>query len=279
MREEAREKNKDFSKEYVKEYIRTKDILFRYARGIQEPPRKESHIQHEIFFLLKGEAELISESGRKTLTSHTLAVIPGETFHQIIPGSRGADYCRCVFKMEKIGEFAELIQIVFQKVRILYDSRITEIFLKLEELALSGRSRMEEEILVKAYLAQLLVLINDNAKEQLEIEAFQVPVTREVIAYINRNLDKDLSLEVLADRFHVSSSYLSGVFKKDMHVSVHKYIMEKRLIMANEKIRKGAAPVKVAMECGFFDYSNFYIQYKKRFGAAPSRSMNVPPFG
>ena len=58
-------------------------------------------------------------------------------------------------------------------------------------------------------------------------------------------------------------SYLSHVFKNDLHISIHKYVLEKRLILANKKIRQSVNPTVAASECGFADYSAFYRQYKK----------------
>ena len=55
-------------------------------------------------------------------------------------------------------------------------------------------------------------------------------------------------------------------------MSIHKYVLEKRLILANKKIRQSVNPTVAASECGFADYSGFYRQYKKMFGVSPAKS-------
>ena len=90
--------------------------------------------------------------------------------------------------------------------------------------------------------------------------------------YINNNLHKHFTITTLAIEFHISESHLAHVFKKDLHIPIHKYILEKRLILANKRIRNSENATQVAVECGFRDYSGFYKQYKKMFGMSPSKS-------
>ena len=96
----------------------------------------------------------------------------------------------------------------------------------------------------------------------------------EAVKYIDGHIGGDLSIETIAAHLHVSPSYLSCLFKKNMLIPIHKYILNKRLILANTKILSSTPSVSAAMECGFSDYSNFYVQYKKRFGISPSQSKN-----
>ena len=55
-------------------------------------------------------------------------------------------------------------------------------------------------------------------------------------------------------------------------MSIHKYVLEKRLILENKKIRQSVNPTVAASESGFADYSGFYRQYKKMFGVSPAKS-------
>ncbi len=49
-------------------------------------------------------------------------------------------------------------------------------------------------------------------------------------------------------------------------------MLEKRLILANKKIRQSVNPTVAASESGYADYSGFYRQYKKMFGVSPAKS-------
>jgi AraC-like DNA-binding protein len=63
--------------------------------------------------------------------------------------------------------------------------------------------------------------------------------------------------------------------QKEMYISIHKFIVKKRLIQAHHRICAGEAVTVVAMECGFQDYSGFYKQYKKAFGFPPSQKSEL----
>ena len=82
----------------------------------------------------------------------------------------------------------------------------------------------------------------------------------------------------IVEQFYNSICYsvvatLMHTFKKNMNISIHKYIIKKWLILAHAKISNGEQSVIVANECGFNDYSGFYKQYVKMFDTTPSRHI------
>ena len=90
-----------------------------------------------------------------------------------------------------------------------------------------------------------------------------------IITFINENLEKDLSIGRLSSRFYISKYYLMHKFKKQTGYSVHNYILQKRLLMANTLVKTGKPAMEVSIECGFGDYSNFVRAFKKMFGLSP----------
>ena len=92
-----------------------------------------------------------------------------------------------------------------------------------------------------------------------------------IIAYVNENLTKNLTVKDIATHSHLSPSQLSRIFKNLSGTSVHEYILTKRLILFHEKLKNGMGAIEACAECGFRDYSSFYRLYKKRFGYAPTK--------
>ena len=86
---------------------------------------------------------------------------------------------------------------------------------------------------------------------------------------INRHLTADLSIDGLADRYHLSRSYLMHLFKAETGFTVHHYITEKRLFLARQQIRDGAGVTQACFACGFSDYTSFYRAFTARFGVPP----------
>lgn len=92
-----------------------------------------------------------------------------------------------------------------------------------------------------------------------------------IIAYINKNLFEELSLEELSERFFLSTSQISRLFKQATGSSVWEYITIKRLLAARRRIREGVSPSAACSACGFRDYSAFFRAYVKRFGVSPKK--------
>ncbi len=91
-----------------------------------------------------------------------------------------------------------------------------------------------------------------------------------IIEYINRNLGKELSIDLLADHFYVSKYHMMRVFKNETGYSIHKYITEKRVLMARTLIMGGMQATSACIECGFNDYSSFSRAFKNQLGVLPS---------
>lgn len=90
-----------------------------------------------------------------------------------------------------------------------------------------------------------------------------------ILAYINENLTTIENLDVLEQAFFFSKSYINRIFKRATGTSVWDYIVLKRLLLAHSLLKEGKQACIVASECGFFDYSSFYRQYRRRFGVSP----------
>jgi len=131
------------------------------------------------------------------------------------------------------------------------------------------------QILKNSLLLQLVVYLNrlflgaENRKELSDIEYDEN--IGAILNYINENLGEDLNINDLSSRFYVSKYYLMHRFKAQTGYTVHNYILQKRLIMANSEIKKGKPITEVYLECGFGDYSNFIRAFKKMFGLPPKK--------
>lgn len=92
-----------------------------------------------------------------------------------------------------------------------------------------------------------------------------------ILNYINTNLNSNLSLDKLSDKFYMSKYYLMHKFKKYTGYTIYNYIMQKRIIMANNLIKGGKPITEACFECGFGDYSSFLKAFKKIFGTSPKQ--------
>ena len=118
---------------------------------------------------------------------------------------------------------------------------------------------------------QLMVQLNRlarGAESQQEGEELS-PLVERAMGYISENLQSDLSLEEIAGKLFVSKYHLSHAFSRDVGVSVYRYIMLRRLMLARQLLLAGESAGQVCRSCGFSDYTSFYRAFKSEYGVSP----------
>ena len=126
-----------------------------------------------------------------------------------------------------------------------------------------------------AYLSALLYSVNTVYYNRKKMNATKVDTFEtKMIEYVNSHLFDDISLTSISEELHMSASQINRIFNRLTGTSVYNYVTSKRLVYAQEMIRKGDSAQSTAQKCGFGDYSAFYRLYKKRFGHSPSEEKS-----
>ena len=118
---------------------------------------------------------------------------------------------------------------------------------------------------------QLIVQLNRLARRadgQQEGEQLS-SLVQGAMHYIGENLSMELSLEDIAKVMYVSKYHLSHAFSREVGVSVYRYVMLRRLMMARQLLLEGEAAGQVCRSCGFSDYTSFYRAFKSEYGVSP----------
>lgn len=251
------------------DFIKTDELIFKHAKGMRDIYGKEFHTFHEIFIFLGGDAEFTSDKYKEKLAPGTVVIIPRGCFHQFT-SENDADYHRCVFNFGAVRELDEIIGKKMNEVSIFHVSEEYRALLDaLFDAAGNCPDKPESRIMAKTMLALILCTIKPQVSQKISAVH---PLVGRAVEYIGRNISAQIRVEDIAGYLHISPSYLMKLFKNNMHISVYKYITEKRLVIAASEIRKGLPATKAAELVGFSDYSAFYRLYRGMFGGTPSKA-------
>lgn len=92
-----------------------------------------------------------------------------------------------------------------------------------------------------------------------------------VLNYIEKNFQKGITLEEVAEYAHLSPYYLSKLFKKEQEVNFVNYVMERRIELAKELLANTDMPIlNIALELSYNEPNYFSKVFKKIVGQTPT---------
>ncbi len=101
---------------------------------------------------------------------------------------------------------------------------------------------------------------------------FTEPWKIDIMDFMDNNYMYDLAVEDIANYTGRSLASFKRDFKKISPLSPQKWLIEKRLKVAHDKIRSEKVKVSdVYLEVGFKNLSHFSTAYKKQYGYSPSK--------
>ena len=117
--------------------------------------------------------------------------------------------------------------------------------------------------LLSAVLAALLSAVTRSRYSAL---------TERILAYIHENYRHPLPLRKIADAMAYSVQHCDQVFKKDVGVSIVKYLIDFRVARVKEHLIENVLSLKEIAECTGFGESNYLTrQFRQRTGYSPLR--------
>lgn len=94
---------------------------------------------------------------------------------------------------------------------------------------------------------------------------------RKVRGYIEDNLDNTILVEDLADLVSLSAAHFCRAFKKSFSATPHAYIVQRRVMRAQELMRATTSPLsQIALDCGFADQTHLSKLFRRLTGRTPN---------
>ena len=259
--------------------------VFHYREPKPNTVEPHHHDFYEIYFLLNGEVEYWVDGRIIRMTPGDLLLINPQELHRPILNENSRVYERIVLWIHK--EYLEGLSTEHSNLCRCFDTAMpghTHLIRTsaIERPALTARigelvrefysrdfgSRLCADGLFLQFMVHLNRMASHTDMQQEEMET-RSPLVQKVLHYISEHVQEEMSLEDLAARFYVSKYHLSHAFSREVGVSVYRYVMLRRLMMARQMLLAGEAAGQVCRNCGFADYTSFYRAFKSEYGVSP----------
>ncbi|MCR5795167.1 MAG: AraC family transcriptional regulator [Solobacterium sp.] len=276
-------------KQYRSEFDRRQKMrkenyeIFYYSDQHFQSVSEHKHDYYEFYFPVSGKIEMEIRGKRTPLSNCDAVIVPPHTPHRALTENSERSYCRYVFWISVsyfkrlctavkglgyITEQADSGNCIHHFTENEY-SRIQSKILRLIEEDRSERYGNDSFTLLAVcdliLTLSRIVYEHDHPRSRKQQED---PV-QIIMEYIENNLDEDLSLESLGDRFFLSQSHIAHIFLERTGMTVHRYITKKRLERCADEIKTGRPAGLVYQEYGFRDYSVFFRAFKKEYDISP----------
>ncbi len=96
-------------------------------------------------------------------------------------------------------------------------------------------------------------------------------IAEQVISYVGTHLNENLTNVALAEKFNYHPNYISRVMRDLTGLSLHSYVLERRISKAIELLESTTLSVtEISARTGFGDLSHFSKLFRKKTGKCPS---------
>lgn len=275
------------SKFNSRQYMISHDYEIYYYSDTHMPYVKDhSHDYYEFYFFLEGDVSIKIANTVTHLQSGDMVLIPPKMPHHAIIHTDNIPYRRFVLwisknnvekLMEESKDYGYLLQfIVCQSQYIFHFDTLdfnmiqSKIFQLIEELQ---SNRFGRDCKTGLCVRDLLFFLNRRIYEMENPDLIQgeQSLYQSILAYIEEHISEDLTLELLSEQFFISKYHIAHVFKNSLGISVHQYILKKRLQLSQAAILSRSSIMEAFLLCGFKDYSAFFRAFKKEFGISPKK--------
>ena len=269
----------------TRQYMLSRDFeIYYYSDTAPIKVTTHAHDYYEFYFFLEGNVSIQIENEQLPLTCGDVILIPPNVRHRVVIHNLTIPYRRFVFwisqeycnhLLELSPDYVYMMQYVqtskkylFHNDRIAFNIIQSKVIRLIEEMKSDRFGRHSQ---IPLCVDDLILHLNRVVYEQnhpLEFEE-ERSLYQNLCIYIEEHLDEELSLECLAREFYVSKYHIAHIFKENIGMSIHQYIIKKRLAVCRDAILGHTSISEAYLMCGFKDYSSFFRAFKKEYGMSP----------
>lgn len=140
---------------------------------------------------------------------------------------------------------------------------------------LNPQERSED--IAKSALYILSCLFTDNSKQlttekKKPFESDDTRLTKRILAYIDENYMRPLTIKSIADHFYISPSYMSHLMKRETGYSPIDYLIRRRIGESQQLLQYTGLKIgEIAKRVGYANLNNFSYLFKKNTNMSPEK--------
>ena len=244
----------------------------------------------ELVHILSGQAVVRRRADGALQEGHALPgtswLVPAGTDEKLLELD-GSTECLIIFLPPKLLEDSALIDhdIDPAKAGLIYEGGLIDPILGQIGMALRGLigrpsrpvDRLVAEGLRTALAAHLVGNYNiDRWRPQSRQPVLEQRRLQRVLTYIDARLGESISLDDLAGEACLSPYHFARLFHQAMGRPPHRYVVERRIAVAQERLRQGrTSMVELALDTGFGTQANFSRVFRKLTGLTPRQYRDL----
>lgn len=237
------------------------------------------HVEYEMIFVKTGCLKLILDGKSFYLNEGESAFISSGVVHGGFP--EDCEYYCLVFDLAALFKDVALCSKSIAEFLTntdyftgVYGSETKQTEIMREILTSMQNTQKGYDLNVIGFLWQLLgAFISKPIEGSIRLnDKVQIQKLKDVLSYIRKNIDKNITLEELAQVSGMSPRYFCRVFRNMTGRTPIEYVNYYRIETASQMlITTGKSITEIALNCGFNDMSYFSKTFKKLKGISPSK--------
>lgn len=248
------------------------------------------HDFYELIYIMEGEFSSLIEDRAVRMRKGDFLLIDKNVMHKYHPTEREMDSSRRIIlwisdqMLMELAEGEPLLTECFLGVGpklyhfpIYYEEILRGFLLKLAMSEIldgtdtqgSGIRKVMDRGNLSLFFGYLNVLCKREEYLSSTQEIVGHPLVEQVTGYIEAHISAEITVEDVAEAVHMSKYYFLRKFKEITGMTVHNFIVNKRIISACQIMSEGKSITESWQQTGFADYSSFLRNFRKIYGISP----------
>jgi AraC-type DNA-binding domain-containing proteins len=209
--------------------------------------------KYELIYVTEGNLYLQIDRNNRVLSKNDLIIIPP---YKTISGTKESEIETSFFWVDFLTDNAENFGVISNLIHINQPDKINTL---LEEL----RSISDQKNISDFTKDSFLLLLFHQIKKSVEQNSIQHMIIIKFCNYIENNITKPLTAQMVADALKYNKDYLCRVIKKYYGISLIDYINKQKINLAKKLLSTSNYSIKEISNYLGYDDSNLFTKYFK----------------